>query len=208
MCVCVSVSMQNWSCWLTASLGVFKSSFPHAFTCVSIASNIYYDARVVKECPELRFSVDDSDLDLNWNGNQICTVSVGDLHTNHVCVCFFFNFWGGGLNELLVKRQLMTAVGQIGRSSRSRSNDWWLNDNFLIKAWELNKFIKFTMARTTRDLRYVRLFGHKDLHMNAQKSFINLSSCSRSSSSLLFCFGFVFYLRCRPIKVRFIRNGW
>lgn len=124
-----------------------------------------------------------------------------------LCLCFF-NFWGGGLNELLVKRQLMTAVGQIGRSSRSRSNDWWLNDNFLIKAWELNKFIKFTMARTTRDLRYVRLFGHKDLHMNAQKSFINLSSCSRSSSSLLFCFGFVFYLLCRPIKVRFIRNGW
>lgn len=126
-----------------------------------------------------------------------------------VCVLsvFFCSFWGGGLNELLVKRQLMTAVGQIGRSSRSRSDDWWLNDNFLIKAWELNKFIKFTMARTTRDLRYARLFGYKDLHMNAQKSFINLSSCSHSSS-LLFSFGFVFYLRCRPIKVRFIRNGW
>lgn len=45
-----------------------------------------------------------------------------DLHTNHVCVCFLYGsvvFGVGDLNELLVKRQLMTAVGQIGRSSRN-----------------------------------------------------------------------------------------
>lgn len=46
-----------------------------------------------------------------------------DLHTNHVCVCFAVVSGVGDLNELLVKRQLMTAVGQIGRSSLNGDGD-------------------------------------------------------------------------------------